>query len=886
MIINVPVIAHVDVLMTGGSVASVRAAVALAQEKISVFAAIPRNYCGEGPGSTLDFHAAMPDLELFPKFPKELPTPMYLKRQLERKLVESGIPFFYRCFPVRRIEDEKGNFAGMLLACRSGLVAVRAKVLLDGSLRRWSSTVAGAPQREFVPGDYTVERILVGAPPPPESNLETIQLKPGFSFGGENYPLYRVSAPFWFRDGSWQEMCRIEAEMRQLAWAPGQVFSPDSCTFSLPSTLISGFTPSERYPFVTDAQGALEMLSLCRHGDDVSIPGEKGDYDFAAVRFDNAPRYKDCKKIPFRLSSIPSGSRTHVIVAGGGTGGAPAALGAARSAAKVLCLESACHLGGLTTQGRIGCYWFGNRRGYSCELDRNVSEMGENNTLYPPEGRKWNIEWKQHHYLRAALRGGVEVLFNTIAVGALRRGDLVCGIISASPDGCRLREGSAVIDATGNADVAAAAGAVCEFADAIEPAWQGSGVSRANPGVGYANCDYCFVSDSDTLDATSAWVRGREKYQNEFDIASVLGTRERRRIKGDLQLKPEDFLLGRTYHDTIVDAISNFDTHGFTVHGLFLLTPTSEEPLTAKVPYRALLPAGLDGLLVTGLGISAHRDAMPVVRMQADVQNQGFAAGLAAGMTAIRNLTVRHVDMQELKRMLCSMGNLPESVLYEQDGYDPDRAVAEFAEFAAAFRAPEASLPCLKKQLAETGDSQIAALMAFLKDSSGKEVLCDAIGSASWDKGWEYRGMGQFGPAASPLDARIIALSKIASGDDGKVLLKLLGALSAEEAFSHFRAVSLLLQKAPCKEAVPFLEKLLSAPELSGSVEKSFKEIIEENSADPCDNLQRTRQLKELYLLKALAACDPANPLAKQRLELYAETPAWLYASWCGAGKC
>ena len=148
MIINVPVIADVDVLMTGGSVESVRAAAALAAEKVSVFAAIPRNYCGEGPGSTLDFHAAMPDLELFPRFPKELPVPMYLKRLLERKLVDAGIPFFYRCFPVRRIEDENGSFAGMLLACRSGLVAVRAKVLLDGSLRRWRHYCSTAPRSE------------------------------------------------------------------------------------------------------------------------------------------------------------------------------------------------------------------------------------------------------------------------------------------------------------------------------------------------------------------------------------------------------------------------------------------------------------------------------------------------------------------------------------------------------------------------------------------------------------------------------------------------------------------------------------------------------------------------------------------------------------------
>ena len=881
MVINVPVIADVDVLMTGGSVRAVRAAAALAAKKFSVFCAIPRNYCGEGPGSTLDFHAAMPDLELFPRFPKELPTPMDLKRKLEHLLTDAEIPFFYRCFPVRRIEDENGNFAGMVLACRSGLVAVRAKVLLDGSFRRWSSTIAGAPAREFVPGDYTVERILVGAPPPKSSNLDVTQLKPGFSFGGEYYPVFRASAPFWFKNGSWQEICRVECEMRQLCWAPEQVFAPDSCTFTLPSSLSPEFTPSVIHPFVTDADGALEMLKVCHPGKKCVIPGEGGKYDYAVVRFDNAPRYKNCEKISFRLNSIPFSGRSQVIVAGGGTGGAPAALGAARSSAEVLCLESACHLGGLTTQGRIGSYWFGNRRGYSCELDKCVAEMGENNERYPAEGRKWNVEWKQHHYLRAALRGGVKVLFNTIAVGALRRGDLVCGVVTAAPDGCRIWEGAAVIDATGNADVAAAAGAACEFADPLEPALQGSGVSRANPGVGYANCDYCFTVDSDTCDATSAWVRGREKYSSEFDIAAVLGTRERRRIKGDLQLKPEDFLLGRTYHDTIVDAVSNFDTHGFTVHGLFLLKATSEAPLTAKVPYRALLPAGLDGILVTGLGISAHRDAMPVVRMENDVQNQGFAAGLAAGMTAIRNVTVRRVDMLELKRMLCSIGNLPESVLYEQDGYDPEQADPEFAEFAAAFRDPAESMPRLCEKLKATGDPDIAALMAFLKNDSGRKILADAVSAAQWDEGWEYKGMGQFGPAASHLDAWIIALSKIAGAEDGRAVLKLLKELEPAAAFSHFRAVCLLLQSAPCKEAVSDLERLLSAPELTGSVECSFKEIIEKNSQDPCDNFQRTCQLKELYLLKALALCDPESALARERLEKYASSPSWLYAACC-----
>ena len=49
-------------------------------------------------------------------------------------------------------------------------------------------------------------------------------------------------------------------------------------------------------------------------------------------------------------------------------------------------------------------------------------------------------------------------------------------------------------------------------------------------------------------------------------------------------------------------------------------------------PYRCLLPKGMDGILVIGIGLSAHCDAIPSIRMQPGVQNLGYAAGVAAAM--------------------------------------------------------------------------------------------------------------------------------------------------------------------------------------------------------------------------------------------------------------
>jgi len=47
---------------------------------------------------------------------------------------------------------------------------------------------------------------------------------------------------------------------------------------------------------------------------------------------------------------------------------------------------------------------------------------------------------------------------------------------------------------------------------------------------------------------------------------------------------------------------------------------------------KSLLSRGLDNLLVVGKAISATHDAVPIIRMQRDVENLGAAAGMAAAL--------------------------------------------------------------------------------------------------------------------------------------------------------------------------------------------------------------------------------------------------------------
>ncbi len=95
------------------------------------------------------------------------------------------------------------------------------------------------------------------------------------------------------------------------------------------------------------------------------------------------------------------------------------------------------------------------------------------------------------------------------------------------------------------------------------------------------------------------------------------GARERRRIVGDVVVNERDILRARRWRDTIMHGTSDYDMHGFSVSDVLMYRERPHgKSFSADLPYRALLPSRLAGVLATGLGISATRDAMPIIRMQ------------------------------------------------------------------------------------------------------------------------------------------------------------------------------------------------------------------------------------------------------------------------------
>ncbi len=548
-----------------------------------------------------------------------------------------------------------------------------------------------------------------------------------------------------------------------------------------------------------------------------------------------------------------------IAVAGGGTAGAGAAVPGAKNGLKTLVLERLSHLGGTGTQGRIASYWYGLRIGYTKALDQAV----EKRTPELPGLSGWNAASKEYVREKENLESGASVWLESSSCGADTENGKITGILAATPFGGVKIKAEQFIDCTGNAELAYMADAPTEFADPLEPAHQGSGMCPNIPGYSYTNTDYMFTVDSDTKDVMRAFITGRDRLGDRFDLSQLPGTRERRRIIGEVVLRASDFYSCRSYPDTVALASSNFDTHGFTVDPLLLYHPTDHQPFIAEIPLRALLSPGISNLMTTGLGISAQRDAMPLIRMIADVQNQGYIAGLLAAEAVKNKKELRELNLASVQKTLKAEGFLTPDQEIPESGLNRD---------AEIFSDPD--IPALERDYQKEPDFEKGLRLAFLGSSAGKDLLRETVQENTWDEGWNYTGMGQFGRSGSRLDAAVIALRGICG--DASFLLPRLKEMTPETEFSHFRAVCLFLMKHPCKAAAEELHRLLACFECHAV--SDWKQLLDSPVTDPCDVTERNFQLRELYLAGALSKCDPADGLAADFLEKYRSGLHKLYA--------
>ena len=202
------------------------------------------------------------------------------------------------------------------------------------------------------------------------------------------------------------------------------------------------------------------------------------------------------------------------------------------------------------------------------------------------------------------------------------------------------------------------------------------------------------VNSAESADMTRAEVEGR--YQLRWvldqlrgfpgwetcrlvDVAAQVGTRESHRILADHQLERMEVLEGVQFDDAVAQGTYPIDIHtpdgpGLTFEYLNGLRreiaadrsvvetrwdgategAPLRETLCYTIPYRSLIPRGLDNALAAGRCAGASHDSMGAIRVMVNCMQLGQAAGSAAAL--VQGGTVRGINVTKLRERLARDG--------------------------------------------------------------------------------------------------------------------------------------------------------------------------------------------------------------------------------------
>ena len=400
---------------------------------------------------------------------------------------------------------------------------------------------------------------------------------------------------------------------------------------------------------------------------------------------------------------IPVTRQADVIVVGGGPAGTAAAIASARGGAKTVLVEQFGYLGGTATASLMACInGFRNQvepdatqvvRGIAEEIVLRLKGLGGLGRSpypqkpYPTEpGRleySYAVDTEKLKFvaLKMCVDAGVDLMFHTYFCDSIVEGGAVRGVIVENKSGRQALLAKIAVDASGDGDVAARAGApfwqvvhdeaprlndalmyriefgrkrpegtfACDFgSNAV--VW---GPAVAEP-INGADGDELSRGETDTRLRVLADFAAKQDEHPELADARVvetpplLGVRQTRFIEGEYKLTAEDAIEGRRFDDVV--AISPCAIIHYYGYRRYL------EHEGYDIPYRCLVPKKIDNLLVAGRCISSHQQPYESHRAMVPIMAIGQAAGAAAALCCGDGLRPRDLDVRRLQDALIAQG--------------------------------------------------------------------------------------------------------------------------------------------------------------------------------------------------------------------------------------
>ncbi len=314
---------------------------------------------------------------------------------------------------------------------------------------------------------------------------------------------------------------------------------------------------------------------------------------------------------------------------------------------------------------------------------------------------------------------GVRLLYHTFFSDTVVDHGRVVGAVVQSKDGRRLIRARRVIDCTGDGDVAFQAGCPFEIGrtsdsrcqpvtlmftiggvdwkrvqafrtsyqmrDVWEEAqrkgdmrpfqttimgWWWTPTRPDQVGVNFTHIIHIDSTKADDL--TRATIEGRKQAYESIAVfrkyvpgmenchmvstPNTVGIRESRRILGEYLLNEEDVKAQRNFEDGIGYGSFFVDIHHIDGPGMDHTVWRPPSGFKYQIPYRILVPRGVENLLVAGRCVSCTHIALGSLRVMVPCMVMGEAAGTAAALSLRDNVTPRQIDVALLQRQLRAQG--------------------------------------------------------------------------------------------------------------------------------------------------------------------------------------------------------------------------------------
>jgi len=378
------------------------------------------------------------------------------------------------------------------------------------------------------------------------------------------------------------------------------------------------------------------------------------------------------------LRELPILDKTDVLVVGGGPAGVVAAIAARRAGVSVTLVERYGHFGGLWTGGLvllvIGHIVKGGKQvcqGIGEEIMRRLDKL-DGAIIDRKAGTNPTVDAEAVKYVMVEMieEAGVKVFLHCWGVDAVVDGNTAQGVVFESKSGRQAILAKVVIDATGDGDVFAAAGAAFEHRshnvglvsrignlDRIDkekasgsPKPRHMGSQTPVAGVNWVNMHGPEVDGLDVATLTRLEMNHRKFIWNNIqknrripgyervylvETAPQLGVRITRILDGLKTVTLADLKAATKFPDVI--GVGGAD---------------GRNQNEWQIPYGSLVPVKTENILAAGRCICSEIRMADLVRLIPNCFVTGHAAGVAGAVAVEDSCSPREVDINKVQKIL------------------------------------------------------------------------------------------------------------------------------------------------------------------------------------------------------------------------------------------